>query len=158
MNDNNNTNDKLNMQQHNVIETSIDNIVTQHTDDTEILNDTQDILGQNQSNIGDDENSNEIVIDTLEQDENKIIEEMTQVNTEEDNTPSKNNLEIKINNDGLEEIDFNLDELPQDNSIQIKQRNDVYYEMYREARRKAKIARTETIVKNVLDYFKEGKC
>ena len=142
MNDNNYTNDKLNMQQQDAIETSNDNIVTQNTYENEILNDTQDILGKNQSNIVDDENSNEIVIDTLPQDENKIIEEIERVNTEEDNNnPNENNLEIKINNDGLEEIEFNLDELSQDNTIQIKQRNDVYYEMYREARRKAKIAR-----------------
>jgi hypothetical protein len=41
----------------------------------------------------------------------------------------------------MEEVEFNLEELPEDTSIQIKKRNDVYYEMYREARRKAKIAR-----------------
>ena len=41
----------------------------------------------------------------------------------------------------IEEVEFNLDELPEDTTIQIKKRNDVYYEMYREARRKAKIAR-----------------
>lgn len=46
----------------------------------------------------------------------------------------------KKSND-LEEVDFNLDELPNSESVQIKQRNEVYYEMYREARKKAKIAR-----------------
>lgn len=39
------------------------------------------------------------------------------------------------------EIDFNLDELPENDHIQLKTRNDVYYKMYREAKRKAKIAR-----------------
>jgi hypothetical protein len=43
--------------------------------------------------------------------------------------------------DGIQEIEFNLDELDKADEIQIKKRNDVYYEMYREARRKAKIAR-----------------
>jgi len=38
------------------------------------------------------------------------------------------------------EVDFNLEEIPEE-SVQIKQRSDVYYEMYREARKKAKIAR-----------------
>lgn len=38
------------------------------------------------------------------------------------------------------EVDFNLEEIPED-TVQIKQRSDVYYEMYREARKKAKIAR-----------------
>jgi hypothetical protein len=39
------------------------------------------------------------------------------------------------------EIDFNLDELEGVDTVKIKQRDDVYYEMYREARRKAKIAK-----------------
>jgi hypothetical protein len=43
--------------------------------------------------------------------------------------------------DGLQEVEFNLEELAEDEGIQIKKRNEVYYEMYREARRKAKIAR-----------------
>lgn len=43
--------------------------------------------------------------------------------------------------DGMEEIEFHLDELPQDTNIQLKKRDDVYYEMYREARKKARIAR-----------------
>ena len=44
------------------------------------------------------------------------------------------------NKDELQEIEINLDELPTEN-INIKKRNDVYYEMYCEARKKAKIAR-----------------
>jgi hypothetical protein len=43
--------------------------------------------------------------------------------------------------DGLEEIEFTLEELPTEEIVQIKNKNEVYYEMYREARRKAKIAR-----------------
>lgn len=43
--------------------------------------------------------------------------------------------------DGIQEIEFNLDDLERADEIQIKKRNDIYYEMYREARRKAKIAR-----------------
>jgi hypothetical protein len=41
----------------------------------------------------------------------------------------------------IQEVEFNLEELNSSDSIQIKKRNEVYYEMYREARRKAKIAR-----------------
>lgn len=43
--------------------------------------------------------------------------------------------------DGMQEIEIPLDELIDGDPIYIKERNDVYYEMYREARRKAKIAR-----------------
>uniref|UniRef100_A0A6C0B6B2 Uncharacterized protein n=1 Tax=viral metagenome TaxID=1070528 RepID=A0A6C0B6B2_9ZZZZ len=41
----------------------------------------------------------------------------------------------------IEEIDFPLDMLSIEDTVQIKKRNDVYYEMYREARKKAKIAK-----------------
>ena len=44
-------------------------------------------------------------------------------------------------NDGLLEIDFNLEELPPEDSMVLKQRNDVYYEMYKEALKKAKMAK-----------------
>jgi hypothetical protein len=52
-----------------------------------------------------------------------------------------NTLEINKYSNGLEEVEFQLEELPETEIIQIKKRNEVYYEMYREARRKAKIAR-----------------
>jgi len=50
-------------------------------------------------------------------------------------------LEVRSKTLDIEEIDFPLDALPVDDIIQIKKRNDVYYEMYREARKKAKIAK-----------------
>jgi hypothetical protein len=43
--------------------------------------------------------------------------------------------------DGMEEIEFHLEELPESETLQLKERNDVYYELYKEAKRKAKIAR-----------------
>ena len=39
------------------------------------------------------------------------------------------------------EVELYLDEVPETETIQIKARNEVYYEMYREAKRKAKIAK-----------------
>jgi hypothetical protein len=48
---------------------------------------------------------------------------------------------IHVSEDGLQEIDFDLEELNESEPIQIKKRNDVYYEMYREARKKAKVAK-----------------
>ena len=44
-------------------------------------------------------------------------------------------------NKEIEEIDLPLEELRDTDVIHIKQRNDIYYSMYREARKKAKIAR-----------------
>jgi hypothetical protein len=88
----------------------------------------------------------------LENNENRInLERETQQEKEKD---LEENLEKnEINNDILEksiennktdelcEIDFNLEEMPETETITLKQRDDVYYEMYREARRKAKIAK-----------------
>lgn len=41
----------------------------------------------------------------------------------------------------LLEIDLNLEEVPKEDSVVLKERNDVYYEMYKEALRKAKLAK-----------------
>lgn len=50
-------------------------------------------------------------------------------------------LEARPKTCDIEEIDFPLDTLSVEDTIQIKKRNDVYYEMYRDARKKAKIAK-----------------
>uniref|UniRef100_A0A6C0B2F9 Uncharacterized protein n=1 Tax=viral metagenome TaxID=1070528 RepID=A0A6C0B2F9_9ZZZZ len=50
-------------------------------------------------------------------------------------------LELLPKTNDIEEIDFPLDTLSEEDTIQIKKRNDVYYEMYRDARKKAKIAK-----------------
>jgi hypothetical protein len=79
-----------------------------------------------------EESENEIVIDTLVS--------LTDDNNETD-SPSLDINPIVEKNDELEEISFTLEELKDTEPVQLKKRNDVYYEMYREARRKAKIAK-----------------
>ena len=61
--------------------------------------------------------------------ENKDLEK----NTKEENAEKNEN--------ELYEININLEEMPEIDTITLKERNDVYYEMYRNARRKAKIAK-----------------
>ena len=39
------------------------------------------------------------------------------------------------------EVEFNLDEIAENDTVCIKERKDMYYQMYREARQKAKVAR-----------------
>ena len=41
----------------------------------------------------------------------------------------------------LTEVEFTLEELPENEIVQLKTRNDVYYQMYKEAKKKAKIAK-----------------
>jgi hypothetical protein len=55
--------------------------------------------------------------------------------------PKKEDKTENIGSDEMQEMVFDLDELPENDQITLKNRNDVYYEMYREARRKAKYAR-----------------
>ncbi len=54
---------------------------------------------------------------------------------------SENVIEIPTEQNELYEVDFNLDEMPENDIVKIKERDDVYYEMYKEARRKAKLAK-----------------
>lgn len=58
---------------------------------------------------------------------------------EKDNQPVEN--EIKENDYGLQEIEVSLDEIPQESSFTIKNKDNVYYQMYKEAKSKAKVAR-----------------
>jgi len=100
-----------------------------------------------------DLNDNDLQVQEQEPLDSPIVEIHTEL--EEDNDLS-NDLTEEINDidqavdvkilpmeetDGMQEVEFNLEELADAGEIQIKKRNDVYYEMYREARRKAKIAR-----------------
>jgi hypothetical protein len=90
----------------------------------------------------DDSNS---VLETNVTDENTTITESNE-HEETDGVVSDPSLEEypldKIDLlDGMQEIEIPLDELVDSEPMHIKERNDVYYEMYREARRKAKIAR-----------------
>lgn len=41
----------------------------------------------------------------------------------------------------IEEFQFNLDNIPEMDKVHIKKRNDIYYQLYKDAKRKAKIAR-----------------
>jgi hypothetical protein len=66
----------------------------------------------------------------------EVIVEKEEEKPEEKEEPE----DIKEMND-LQEVDFDLDEMPKDDTINIKDRKEMYYEMYREARQKAKVAR-----------------
>jgi hypothetical protein len=73
---------------------------------------------------------------TVVDDSTNIVLDKLEENTEPPILPPN----INKSNE-LEEVDLHLEELAESESIQIKQRNEVYYEMYRDARKKAKIAR-----------------
>ena len=112
------------------------------------------------------EKSNEIDVGSLDKDNNdtqnlevpmiSTISEINNIDTEEtilekndvnpDNRDeSTNNIDeendLHVDTNELQEFKIDLDDLTEDVNINIKKDKDIYYEMYREACRKAKIAR-----------------
>ena len=69
-----------------------------------------------------------------------ILEEIENPNILEE-IENPNILEEVENPNILEEVELNLEEVEVDDKFFLKKRNDVYYEMYREALRKAKLAK-----------------
>lgn len=109
------------------------------------VQDTTGIPTVENSNVTVEVDDTNSVLETNIIDENTTI---TESNEHEENNdvitdPSLEEYPLdKIDiHDGMQEIEIPLDELADSEPIHIKERNDVYYEMYREARRKAKIAR-----------------
>ena len=68
----------------------------------------------------------------------KMIENINVIPSEPDSIQENNKNYLEQNNT-LEEVQLNLEEIT--DTVQIKERNDLYYQLYREARKKAKISR-----------------
>lgn len=79
--------------------------------------------------------------------ENSIESNESVSETIENNTPIDDPDPITIETtepedpDILKEVEFDLEKICEEEKVTLRQRNDVYYEMYKEARRKAKVAR-----------------
>jgi hypothetical protein len=81
------------------------------------------------------------VIDETTIDEHSSDEVVTDASKIEEN-PENSKHTIQT---GLEEIDFDLEELPKTDKVQLRERKEVYYEIYKKAVKKAKIAREMAI-------------
>jgi hypothetical protein len=82
----------------------------------------------------------EVVEDPRVKDDGSLDDEANETDIDKDKqTPDTS--DAFTENHNLTEIDFNLEEIPTEDSLVLKKRNDVYYEMYREALRKAKMAK-----------------
>jgi hypothetical protein len=140
-------------QMNNVTETNPVNDCNETNDGNEV-NATNDVC---ETNIINDSNENNLVVNT-DLPINQQPEIINNENLDLDLDLNMNKPEIvieqtneehhipQISTDAMiEEITFNVEDLPlNDNAndnIKLKQRNDIYYEMYREARRKSKSAR-----------------
>jgi hypothetical protein len=84
------------------------------------------------------------LIDILDQDEYEgkdKQEEMVSTVPEIEEPILDIGLENELIEDSLAEFNLELDTVPETETVQLKPRNDVYYEMYRAAKRKAKMAK-----------------
>ena len=111
-------------------------------------NETEEVIIEDVDNSEDEVEENHIMSnDTTELDLDNF-----EVNTHEDGVDTsvidtvleqnKNGMsETKENEDELQEINLTLDKITDENPVSIKNKNNVYYEMYKEAKRKAKMAR-----------------
>ena len=95
------------------------------------------IIEENVEEVKNLEEVESVVVADIEED----VEDVYQPELVEEEVMTSPDEVKETNKDSLEEIDFTLDEINEGESIQIKQRNDIHYEMYREAKRKAKMAR-----------------
>jgi len=97
----------------------------------------------------------ERVIEHIDTSESMIVHTDAPVDNSEFETDIL--IDDKLNNvdliDELSEVTFNLDELPMSDNITLKQQNDVYYEMYRAAKQKSKIARDLALTAYLNEQF-----
>lgn len=102
-----------------------------HTQNTTTINNTNDNIDETYIDVNEYKLVDTYIPPTPYTMPNEVIQPNTSIII---NTDSNNS-------SGLEEIIFDLDNLPETENITLKKRNDVYFEMYREAKQKAKDAR-----------------
>jgi len=110
------------------------------TNETDIIADDEDSIEKDPSNSPnnesvDDENCEQTV--KTESNDQKYLEASSEM---PDIRANANIQETNIFSD-LTEFDMNLDDIEKSDQIQIRARNDIYYELYKEARKKARISR-----------------
>ena len=134
-------------------------IKTNLENEEESIETTTPVIGNLPSNI----ETEEVIIEDVDdsEDDHDDVHAMStntaelnfdnfEVNTQEDTADisiiDANLKKIKTdmnetNEDELQEINLTLDKITDENPVSIKNKNNVYYEMYKEAKRKAKMAR-----------------
>ena len=128
-------NDNTNTSSHQRIEEEKNDIEEEKNDTEEEKNDTEEEKNDTEEEKNDtEEETRKLFIDTT----NDLEQTSGGIDTDE----------MKIdgeNGEGLQEIDLTLDKIPESQSFSIKDKNNVYYEMYKEAKRKAKVAKNLAI-------------
>ena len=116
-------------------ESNDENIVLDTKTEEQNIHDSDIKLLENQETTEETENTLETLDNNLI--ENNSIEDEKNEDSILENEKDLENQEINE----LQEINVSLDEIPEQNSISIKNKDNVYYQMYKEAKSKAKVAR-----------------
>ena len=125
-------NETVQLQQNNIVES----VPQKYNDEPPLLEEKTMIKIKNDK----EEPDKKINLEEMEEPDKKInLEEMEEPPIEIKQTPPSS--QPPSSQDELCEVDFDIDDMDEKDSIIIKQRKEMYYEMYVEARRKAKIAR-----------------
>tara|TARA_B100000424_G_C22933538_1_gene496658 strand:- start:81 stop:1328 length:1248 start_codon:yes stop_codon:yes gene_type:complete len=116
-------------------ENNEENIVLDTKTEEQNIHDSDIKLLENQETTEETENTLETLDNNLI--ENNSIEDEKNEDLILENEKDLENQEMNE----LQEINVSLDEIPEQNSISIKNKDNVYYQMYKEAKSKAKVAR-----------------
>tara|TARA_B110000879_G_scaffold40795_2_gene57280 strand:- start:9566 stop:10726 length:1161 start_codon:yes stop_codon:yes gene_type:complete len=118
--------------------------VTISTDDTITNEIVSDLINDISSEIEQSEIEQSDILPELDNDTNNLGKSVDldsiDVNTESVETENSNHNNTETDN-SMEEVVFNLEELPTDDKLTLKNPNEVYYQMYRDARQKARVAK-----------------
>ncbi len=98
----------------------------------------------NISNINNEQDINDYTNDhteTIENDSSIIESNEVTVEHSSQNEDDSNILISPTPDNELKEVELSLDEISESEQIQIKNRNDIYYKMYQDAKKKAKLAK-----------------
>ena len=141
---------------HHSIETPIDldnntthASVTVNTNDcitdgivNDVIDDISSKIEQNEILLPESDNSANNLGKFTENDQIDTDIDIDTVNSNIDE-PVKKDIDVNTNNfeDSMEEVVFTLEELPTGDKLTLKEPNEVYYQMYRDARQKAKMAK-----------------
>lgn len=132
-------------------------VKTQHDENSEQINNESSIQVNSIQKTTDSNSEEEQPIqdvlglsDILDDDNKEEIPQESIANSNSENVDDS--LEIESDLESLAEFNLDIESVPETETVQLKQRNDVYYELYKQARRKARTAK-----KMALSSYLEAK-
>ena len=150
--------------EHTNLQPEVDELVNETSIQVEEPQDTNnELLNESKEQDKQEETNQEVLVEDVEENEEEIIlknedpgeepleqpentletldnQEMNE-NSSDEEIKDSSEIVIPQNNSELQEIEVSLDEIPEEESFAIKNKDNVYYQMYKEAKSKAKVAR-----------------